>query len=70
MFAAAEIAFCILLGVSGAVLCLGIVWYERNVLPDSKRTLINRLISYQVSMLTNYLHNKKNLPLMRVTFSA
>lgn len=54
MFAVAvlEVAACSAILAAGGGLSLGVVWYVSSVLPEAKRTLINRLISYQCLVAT------------------
>lgn len=59
---AAEAAVYLAAEVAGLVLNGGIVWYLREAVPENKRTIINRLIAYQVSSWCQTLNLK--LPLV------
>lgn len=56
MFRLAEVAMCTLALTAGAALSLGIVWYVKNAIPESRKTLINRLVSYQVCFFLFFLN--------------
>lgn len=47
-----DVAVCLAGAAVGLALSLGIVWYMDNAVPESKRTLINRLLSFQAGSFT------------------